>query len=275
MGAALLRLDEPQLPTSFPASQAETEMHAETPLHVAIIMDGNGRWAEARGIARLAGHARGAARVTEIVRACPELGVTHLTLFAFSTENWRRPLAEIDGLMGIFRLYSLSKMASLVRRDVRVRFLGRRGRVPESLQGLMDELETRTRDCGGLRLSIAIDYGGRDELTRAVCALSRRVAAGSLAPEAISEGVLEAALDTHGLPDPDLIIRTSGEFRVSNFLLWQGVYAEYAFPAVTWPDYTAGHFAEAVGAYRLRSRRFGVVDGSQETGANATTSIIR
>jgi undecaprenyl diphosphate synthase len=226
-------------------------------LHVGVIMDGNGRWAEARGLSRLAGHARGARRVTEVVRACPSLGVTHLTLYAFSTENWRRPLAEVEGLMRIFRTYIARKMADLAANDVRVRFIGMRHRVPAALATLMDAMEAHTAGCRGLELSIAIDYGGRDELTRAVRALAERVAAGELAPEAISADAVAGALDTRALPDPDLIIRTSGERRVSNFLLWQGVYAEYLFPATPWPDFTVGRFAEAVADFRARERRFG------------------
>ena len=214
------------------------------------------------GLSRIAGHARGARRVTEIVRACPDLGVTHLTLFAFSTENWRRPLAEVEGLMRIFRQYILNKTEGLRRHDVRVRFLGMRHRVPPRLRELMETLEARTRDCHGLNLSIAIDYGGRDELTRAVRALSARVAAGTLPPAAISEAVLEAALDTRELPDPDFIIRTSGELRISNFLLWQAAYAEYVFPPTAWPDFGVGHFAEALEAFHRRRRRFGTLDAA-------------
>ena len=228
-------------------------------LHVGVIMDGNGRWAEARGLGRVAGHARGARRVSDIVQACPDLGVTHLTLYAFSTENWRRPVAEVEGLMRIFRQYIRNKMEGLRRNDVRVRFIGMRHRVPEQLRQLMEELEERTRDCRGLRLTIAIDYGGRDELTRAVRRLAGLVETGALAPEAITERALTAALDTRGLPDPDFIIRTSGELRISNFLLWQGVYAEYDFPEVAWPDFTVATFAETLENFRHRSRRFGEV----------------
>ncbi len=227
--------------------------------HVGVIMDGNGRWAEARGLGRIAGHARGARRVSEIVRACPDLGVTHLTLFAFSTENWRRPLAEVEGLMRIFGKYILNKMDGLRENQVRVRFIGMRHRVPVRLRQLMELLEERTRDCQDMTLSIAIDYGGRDELTRAVRALSHEVAHGSLPPMAISEATLGAALDTRGLPDPDFIIRTSGELRISNFLLWQGIYAEYDFPETAWPDFGVEAFSEAIEGYRMRSRRFGEV----------------
>ncbi len=226
-------------------------------LHVGVIMDGNGRWAQQRGLNRIVGHSRGARRVSEVVEACPGLGVTHLTLFAFSTENWRRPLAEVEGLMRIFRSYIERKMQGLADNDVRVRFIGMRHRLPERLRSLMCDLEARTAHCGGLALSIAIDYGGRDEVTRAVRDLAGRVAAGELAPEAIDPELLGAALDTRALPDPDLIIRTSGEFRVSNFLLWQGVYAEYVFPPLAWPDFGAAALAEAIEAYRLRNRRYG------------------
>ena len=208
--------------------------------HVGIIMDGNGRWAEARGLSRVTGHARGARRVSEIVKACPDLGITHLTLYAFSTENWRRPLAEVEGLMRIFRQYIVAKAEGLRRNDVRVRFIGMRHRVPAQLRELMEMLEARTADCRGLNLTIAIDYGGRDELTRAVRRLSHEVAEGRLAAAAIDEAAVATALDTRALPDPDFIIRTSGELRISNFLLWQGVYAEYDFPATAWPDFTVG-----------------------------------
>lgn len=226
-------------------------------LHVGIIMDGNGRWAEARGLSRIAGHARGARRVTEIVNACPDLGVTHLTLFAFSTENWQRPLAEVEGLMRIFRQYIRGKMEDLAANEVRVRFIGMRHRVPPRLQALMAELEERTRGCRGLELTIAIDYGGRDELTRAVRGLAEAVAAGHLDSGSISEPLLGGLLDTRELPDPDLIIRTSGEVRVSNFLLWQSVYAEYDFAEIAWPEFTPRHFAAALEGYRTRERRFG------------------
>lgn len=243
--------------------------------HVGVIMDGNGRWAESRGMSRLAGHARGARRVTEIVRACPDLGVTHLTLYAFSTENWRRPLAEIDGLMRIFGAYIARKTERLAEHDVRVRFIGMRHRVPASLGRLMTEMEARTAHCRGLRLSIAIDYGGRDELTRAVRSLAGRVAAGEIAPEDIGEDTIAAALDTRTLPDPDLVIRTSGERRISNFLLWQTVYAEFDFPETAWPDFTVRHFAEAVERFRVRERRFGGVEGIAPAGTASLSDATR
>ena len=229
-------------------------------LHVGIIMDGNGRWASARGLDRLQGHARGARRVTEIVRACPDLGITHLTLYAFSTENWQRPLAEVEGLMRIFGAYIRDRMEGLRRHDVRVRFIGMRDRVPTRLRDLMDALEANTRRCRGLELTIAIDYGGRNELTRAIRGLASEVEAGALAPEAIGEARLDAALDTAALPDPDLIVRTSGEVRISNFLLWQAAYAEYAFVPTAWPDFGVEGLAKIVDDFRLRERRFGDVE---------------
>ncbi len=228
-------------------------------LHVGIIMDGNGRWAEARGLSRVSGHARGARRVTEIVEACPDIGVTHLTLYAFSTENWRRPLAEIDGLMRIFRQYIVKRMDQLRERNVRVRFIGMRHRVPARLSELMYRLEDHTRTCDGLNLTIAIDYGGRDELTRAVRTIAREVRAGALSTDELTDAVMSRTLDTHALPDPDLIVRTSGERRVSNFLLWQGVYSEYDFPEKSWPEFTAADLEAAVRAFRQRDRRFGAV----------------
>ncbi len=237
--------------------------------HVGVIMDGNGRWAEARGLNRVAGHARGARRVSELVEACPDLGVTHLTLYAFSTENWRRPLAEVDGIMRIFRTYILNRMEDLRAHDVRVRFLGMRHRVPTHLRQLMHLLESRTEACQGLNLSIAIDYGGRDELTRAVRGIGEEVALGTLNPGEICAETISKALDTRGTPDPDFIIRTSGECRISNFLLWQGIYAEYEFRRTAWPDFTVSEFAEAIEGYRRRDRRFGATD----PGASRTVAM--
>jgi undecaprenyl diphosphate synthase len=236
------------------------------PFHVGIIMDGNGRWARARGLGRIAGHVEGARRVTGIVKACPDLGVTHLTLYAFSTENWRRPVAEVGALMRIFRQYIVMKTEDLRDHDVRVRFIGMRHRLPVHLQTLMEMMEARTAACRGLRLDIAIDYGGRDEIARAVHGLAEAVAAGSVDPGAIDEDGLAARLDTAGAPDPDLIIRTSGEHRVSNFLLWQGVYAEYAFPEIAWPEFDEAAFAGVVQAFAGRERRFGAI-AAQAVGA--------
>ncbi|RMH53393.1 MAG: di-trans,poly-cis-decaprenylcistransferase [Alphaproteobacteria bacterium] len=227
--------------------------------HVAIIMDGNGRWATRRGLPRLRGHQAGAETVRRIVECCPDLGVRHLTLFAFSTENWQRPREEVTGLMALFRRYLRRDTAELDRNGVRVRFLGERGRLGPALRGMMDAVERQTAGNATLDLVIAINYGGRDELARAARRLAERVARGEIAPEEVDEAALAAGLDTAGLPDPDLVIRTSGETRISNFLLWQCAYAEYAFVPQLWPDFTPEDFAAVLAEYASRERRFGRV----------------
>jgi undecaprenyl diphosphate synthase len=231
----------------------------DAPRHVAIIMDGNGRWATLRGRPRTYGHHRGAERVRDIVRAAPGLGIEVLTLFAFSTENWRRPDYEIKVLMGLFRRYAVREIDELDASDVRVRFIGQRERLPADLQRLMTQLEERTADNTALTIQVALSYGSRTELVMAVRRLAAEVAAGRLSPDEIDEAALSGALDTAGIADPDLVIRTSGECRVSNFLLWQSAYAEYAFVDECWPDFTAEKLADLVAAYGRRERRFGAV----------------
>ena len=231
------------------------------PRHVAIIMDGNGRWAQSRGRPRLFGHHAGARRVREIVSACPDLGVDYLTIFAFSTENWKRTQTEVAGLMGLFRRYILKEMQAFVKENVRVRFIGDRTRLDTSLQSLMDEAECMTRHCTRLNLTIAINYGGRDEVARATKRLAADVAAGQLDPADVDQETLPRYLDTCLLPDPDLVIRTSGEARISNFLLWQSAYAEYEFIDTLWPDFTRDIFTDVLGSYGARERRFGAVSG--------------
>jgi undecaprenyl diphosphate synthase len=229
------------------------------PRHVAIIMDGNGRWAEARGRPRLFGHHAGARRVREVVMACPDLGVKYLTIFAFSTENWKRTQAEVAGLMSLFRRYITRETRELAARDVRVRFIGDRVRLDKKLTALMDRMEQETAHNDGVHLTIAINYGGRDEVARATKRLARDVATGHLDPEDVDEETLPRYLDTHVLPDPDLVIRTSGEARISNFLLWQSAYAEYEFIDTLWPDFTADELERLCTSYGLRDRRFGAV----------------
>jgi len=229
------------------------------PRHVAIIMDGNGRWAQQRGRPRLFGHQAGAKRVREIVNACPDLGIRYLTIFAFSTENWKRTQAEVSGLMSLFRRYIQKEAQALKEEGVRVRFIGDRDRLEPKLASLMDELETLTEENDRVHLTIALNYGGRDEVARATKRLAREVAAGRLDPESVDETTLTRFLDTCVLPDPDLVIRTSGEARISNFLLWQSAYAEYEFTPILWPDFTAESFAEIVGRYGQRERRYGAV----------------
>ena len=229
--------------------------------HVAVIMDGNGRWATRRGLARLVGHRRGAARVREIVDICPRIGVEYLTLYAFSTENWKRAEAEVAGLMSLFRRYIIRETDKLHEAGVRVRFIGDRGRLDASLIELMAGLEEKTAGNTLLNLTVALNYGGRDELTRAVRTLCEDVAEGRVAPGDIFEDGIGYYLDTRYLPDPDLVIRTSGEQRISNFLLWQSAYAEYEFVPTLWPDFTAQEFAEIVEGSASRERRFGAAAG--------------
>lgn len=231
------------------------------PQHVAIIMDGNGRWATMRGRPRLFGHHAGAKRVREIVEACPDLGVKYLTIFAFSTENWKRTQVEVAGLMSLFRRYIAKEARALFEEGVRVRFIGDRVRLDKKLQALMDELETLTAENDRVSLTIAINYGGRDEVARATKRLAEDVARGKLSPEDVNEETLPKYLDTCVLPDPDLVIRTSGEARISNFLLWQSAYAEYEFIDTLWPDFTCDVFTTLVARYGNRERRFGGVLG--------------
>ena len=233
----------------------------QSPSHVAIIMDGNGRWAERRGLPRLKGHQRGADRVREIVESCPDLGVSHLTLFAFSTENWKRPAAEVNGLMRLFRRYIKRESARLVSEGARVRFIGGRERLAPDLQEHMAGLEEQTFDNDRLHLTVAINYGGRDELARAATRVHQEVRAGLLAVEDITSEVIERHLDTAGLPDPDLIIRTSGEYRLSGFLPWQAAYSELAFVETLWPDFTREEFEAQLSGFGRRERRFGALAG--------------
>ena len=229
------------------------------PRHVAIIMDGNGRWAQRRGRPHLFGHHAGAKRVREIVEACPDLGVGYVTIFAFSTENWKRTQSEVAGLMSLFRRYITKEARSLHEENVRVRFIGDRVRLDKKLVSLMDELEQMTSDCTGVNLTIAINYGGRDEVARATKRLAQDVADGRLDPASVNEETLPKYLDTCVLPDPDLVIRTSGEARISNFLLWQSAYAEYEFVDTLWPDFGAEEFGRLVSSYGARDRRYGGV----------------
>ena len=229
------------------------------PRHVAVIMDGNGRWAVQRGRPRLFGHHAGARRVREITRVCPEIGVRYLTIFAFSTENWRRTQSEVAGLMSLFRRYIVREARDLLAEGVRVRFIGDRVRLDPKLLSLMDQLEAITAGNDRVHLTIALNYGGRDEVARAARRMAHDVAAGRLRPEEVTDETLPRYLDTCLLPDPDLVIRTSGEARISNFLLWQSAYAEYEFVDTLWPDFSAAEFARIARAFGRRERRFGAV----------------
>ena len=227
--------------------------------HVAIIMDGNGRWAQQRGRPRLVGHRAGAKRVREIVQACPEVRVKYLTVFAFSTENWKRTQVEVSGLMRLFKRYIRRETQALIDEGVRVRFIGDRIKLDDTLVQLMDELEIVTSGNSTINLTIALNYGGRDEVTRAAQRMAREVEAGKLAAQSVTAEVLASFLDTHFLPDPDLVIRTSGEARISNFLLWQSAYAEYEFVETLWPDFTAFQFTQLISRFGTRDRRYGAL----------------
>jgi undecaprenyl diphosphate synthase len=225
--------------------------------HVAIIMDGNGRWATNRGWPRLVGHRKGAERVKEIVRCAPDIGIRWLTIYAFSTENWKRSTEEVLGLMSIFSRYIQREADRLAAEGVRMRFIGDRSRLDPKLQRLMASIEARTAPLSRLNLTVAINYGGRDEITRTMRALAADVAAGTLDPAAITDAVISSRLDTADLPDPDLVIRTSGESRTSNFLPWQAAYAEFEFTDTLWPDFTPDELAAIVARFGNRERRFG------------------
>jgi undecaprenyl diphosphate synthase len=230
---------------------------APTPVHVAIIMDGNGRWAKARGLPRVAGHRHGADAVRQALEGCGELGIRFLTLFGFSSENWKRPASEIDDLMGLLRHYLRGEIAELHAKGVRVRVIGDRTRLAPDIVALIGNAESMTRENSALHLTVALNYGGRAEIARAARALARQAREGRIDPEKVDETMVARHLYTADLPDPDLIIRTSGEQRVSNFLLWQSAYAEFVFIDTLWPDFTKRDLAEAVGEFQRRDRRFG------------------
>jgi undecaprenyl diphosphate synthase len=227
------------------------------PRHVAIIMDGNGRWAKARGLPRIAGHQRGAEAVRRTLAAAAELSIPYLTLFGFSSENWRRPAGEIDDLMGLLRHYLRGEIAELHKNSVRLRVIGDRGRLSSDIVAMIDNAETLTRDNRGVNLTVALSYGGRAEIVAAVRAIAADVAAGRLAVAAIDEALFARHLFTADLPDPDLLIRTSGEQRISNFLLWQCAYAELVFTTTMWPDFGRADLEQAIAEYGGRERRYG------------------
>jgi undecaprenyl diphosphate synthase len=227
------------------------------PEHVAIIMDGNGRWASARGLPRTMGHRKGVEAVRETVRAAGDIGVKYLTLFAFSSENWRRPETEVTDLLGLLKAFIRRDLAELHRQNVRIRVIGDRHNLRSDILPLLIEAEETTKDNTALTLIIAFNYGSRDEIARAVVSLARDVEAGRLRAQDISSALIDGRLDTAGIPDPDLIIRTSGEERLSNFLLWQAAYSEFMFMPEYWPDFSRALFFSALERYAARDRRFG------------------
>ncbi|MBQ3260079.1 MAG: isoprenyl transferase [Alistipes sp.] len=229
------------------------------PKHVAIIMDGNGRWAKLRGKERYEGHIQGVESVRRAVRAAADTGVEYLTLYAFSTENWGRPAEEVEALMTLFCSCVINETPELIEQGVKVTIIGRRSRFSQEVNERLDEIERRTAEGKVLNLILALDYSSRTEITEAVRGIAVKVAEGSLLPEQISEQLIDQNLYTAGIPDPDLVIRTSGECRLSNFLLWQASYAEFYFPQTLWPDFTEQDFRDALEVYASRDRRYGIV----------------
>jgi undecaprenyl diphosphate synthase len=227
------------------------------PTHVAIIMDGNGRWAKARGLPRLAGHRAGVEALRSTVRAAPELGIEWLTVYAFSSENWSRPKSEVSDLMGLLKLFIRRDLAELHQNGVRIHVIGHRDGLAADIATLLSEAETLTRLNRRLNLMIAFNYGARDEIARAAGKLAAAAAAGKVSAEGITPELFADYLDTAGMPDPDLVIRTSGEMRLSNFLLWQAAYSELVFLPCYWPDFSRTDLVEAIRVYQARDRRYG------------------
>lgn len=227
------------------------------PEHVAVIMDGNGRWAQKRSLPRMAGHNAGMQTIKEIVKASSSLGIKHLTVYAFSTENWKRSTEEVSGIFKLIIIYIEKELRELHANNVKVRVLGDYKKLPkDSVKSLERSLET-TKNNTGLQFNIALNYGGRDEILRSVKKLAREVEAGTLKPDDISEEMIADHLYTSGIPDPDLIIRTSGEMRLSNYLLWQCAYSEFVFTDVLWPDFTKEEYENMIEIFQNRKRRFG------------------
>jgi undecaprenyl diphosphate synthase len=227
------------------------------PSHVAIIMDGNGRWAKSRGLPRTLGHKAGVNALREAVRNAADFGISYLTLYAFSSENWSRPASEVSDLMGLLKLFIRRDLAELHHANVRVRIIGERDGLPADIRRLLDDSEKLTQNNSKLNLVIAFNYGSRDEIVRAAKKLCQDVAEGRVTADSIDTGAFAARLDTAGMPDPELLIRTSGEMRLSNFLLWQTAYTEFVFLPCLWPDFDRAQFADAIEIFAKRQRRFG------------------
>ena len=232
---------------------------ANYPNHVALVMDGNGRWAKARGLPRVEGHRRGAERLRDIVKSCPELGIPFLTVFAFSTENWRRGEDEVVGLTNLFRQYMGSESRELIEKGVKINFIGNRQAFDRSLVEQMNQLENTTKNNEVLVLTIAINYGGKSEIVDMAKTIAKKAIEGKIKPDQLNELMLDGFFSTSNLPDPDLIIRTSGETRLSNFFLWQAAYSELAFDETLWPDFTVDHFKSHLIQYGIKERRFGAI----------------
>ena len=227
------------------------------PRHVAVIMDGNGRWAHQRGLTRLHGHRAGKESVRVIVETSRRLGIPYLSLFAFSSENWQRPPREVDGLMSLLRRYLRSELSKMMKHHIRLLAIGNLGRLPPAVRQAMRETIAATRDNTGMTVMLAVSYGGRDDIVRATRAIARKVARGEIDPERITHDVYAEHLGTAGIPDPDLLIRTSGEMRISNFFLWQLAYTELHVTDTLWPDFREREYLQALAFYQQRQRRFG------------------
>lgn len=241
------------------SSQIQPSESQCVPRHVAIIMDGNGRWARGRGRPRTMGHRAGVDAVRRTIEASCHLGIEYLTLYGFSTENWKRPETEVSDLMGLLRLFLKKELATLHKNGIKIRIIGDRTRFAEDIRDLLAKAEAQTRENTRLNLTIALSYGARAEITDAMREIAAKVATGELSPSDISEGLIEQHLSTSGIPDPDLLIRTSGEQRISNFLLWQSAYTEFVFEDVLWPDFDRSHLEQAIDNFAGRERRFGAV----------------
>ena len=233
------------------------ENERKIPVHVAIIMDGNGRWAKKRGLPRTAGHAQGARTVEQILEDADHMGIRDLTVYAFSTENWSRPDSEVRALMNLLRTYMKTSLQKCARNNVRIRVIGDKSKLDKDLQTSIANLERDTASNTGIGFQIAINYGARDEITRAVRSAAEKIRTGELSPDEITENLISDSLDTGGIPDPDLLIRTGGEQRISNFLLWQTAYSELYFCDVAWPDFNKAELEKAVDAFNHRERRYG------------------
>ena len=235
----------------------------KVPQHIAIILDGNGRWAKSKGMPRNYGHAQGSKNVERICEEAWRMGIKYLTVYAFSTENWNRPDSEVSALMTLLRNYMKTCLKTAAKNDMKIRVIGDIQPLDNDIKNRISELESATVNNGGLNFTIALNYGSRDELTRAARKMARDCADGKLEADDIDESVFESYLDTHGIPDPDLMIRTSGEQRLSNYLLWQLAYSEFYFTDVPWPDFTKEELVKAIEEYNHRHRRFGGVEEAQ------------
>ncbi len=244
-------------PKSDPASPSSSVEALRMPKHIAVIMDGNGRWAQARGMPRVEGHRRGANTVRRISEACRELGVSYLTLYCFSNENWKRPKEELSFLMSLLKTYLIQERPTLIKNDIRLTIIGRREGIPDEVQTEMDRSVELSKNGRSLTLCLAINYGSRQEIVDAVRSIASKAQAGEVDPAAIDETLIASHLYTAGMPDPDLLIRTSGEMRISNYLLWQISYSELWITDKAWPEFDKDDLVQAITDYNQRDRRFG------------------